>query len=1156
MQWTDDQWRAITEKDQDILVAAAAGSGKTAVLVERIIRRITHDHINIDELLVVTFTNASAKEMKERITAALKKAYDTQPTNHLKEQLIKINQAEISTLHSFCLKLIEQYYYTIDLDPSFRTANDEERSLLLIEAIDQVLEAHYESPSDAFLKTSLHLSSDRSDQGLRQIITQMYYFAVANPKPYAWLDAVVVDYSSMTVSSPLMNQVASFIQHELIRIERQLRQSLEDLNNKAYEKQYDALSSLINQLSHIPTTVDEQYTLLESLVDFKMPAFRIPKKYEDFRHDEGFEKQIKDAIKQHIEQLIALKTDYLSRPPAELISDMRSMTDEVTVLSNITKEVIETFQQLKISKKIIDFTDYEHMALQILINNDQPTAIAQNLRAHYKELMIDEYQDTNRVQEAIIQILNDNHLFMVGDVKQSIYKFRQAEPSLFLEKYERFNTSNDGLVIDLSKNFRSRASVIDDTNEVFKRIMDEAVGEIQYDDKQQLYYGAPFDEVRGQSELTIINKELSNDLTESEWIAHRIKEIIQYERVYDMKTGDYRAATYRDIVILERNNTNASVHQQVMNAHQIPFYVESKSGFFETDEIRTVLSLLRVVDNPLQDIHVIGLLRSVIYQVSERDLVTIRLHNRQAFIYENIVALSRMPGELSTKLERIVQDISRYRKQAQTISTRQLLENIYDELNILERFNMLPSGAQRKANLLYLQSKADRFEESSYRGLYQFILFVDHLLSMRQDFGEVNILPDDADVVRMLTVHKSKGLEFPFVIYSNLGKEFNTRDLSSAVLMNQRLGLAINYYNEAGHYIYPTLMTKMFEHQMKNESISEEMRLMYVAFTRAKEKLILLGSAKPQSIEKWATAALDSKLDEAFRQSSKSALQLIVGSVMNERRPIPSIPVTLVDEVEPLVEVDNKSDDQEIMNSAPWLKERASYVYPYLYLQSYPTKESVSEIKRQTEVDDDVTTWTLMNQTKLAQNSYERPKFLTEQKRTRTEIGTLMHTVMQHLPYEDLAWSDELVLNFLQQLVEEKKIKESDIKDINVAQITAYTQSLLYKMVTSAQEVYKELPFVIGKSYLTEPIKDAPHESLVQGMIDCVFKLDGVYYFIDFKTDALIQRRGQTKDEALEQLKERYNVQMYYYKKTLEEVLNTKVRGYLYFFEYKEIEVK
>ncbi|TDM03776.1 helicase-exonuclease AddAB subunit AddA [Macrococcus carouselicus] len=1141
-QWTDAQWQAITAQGSDILVAAAAGSGKTAVLVERIIQKIVHDNVALDELLVVTFTNASAKEMKERIHQAIKREVVNHPTDHLKEQLVKIHAAEISTLHRFCLNLIEQYYYTIDLDPAFRTASDEEGALLLMQSLDEVMEKYYQAPTDSFLRTNLHLSNDRNDQALRETVQKLYYFAVANPEPRKWLAELPDLYRNVTLDHPIIETMRQRVIEEIERALELFREATAELDSPVYEKQYLKAEAYIARLEQISGDFESLYHHLSALEKWSTPTFRFKKEMEDMRLDSESEERIKAQYLQAKDILMNLQSDYFFAPPDDLIADLKTMADEMELLGQLTTEVIETFTRNKRERKILDFSDYEHLALDILLNDGDPTPIALSLRDKYNEILVDEYQDTNRVQERILQSINHEHLFMVGDVKQSIYKFRQAEPGLFIDKYRRFD-GDIGQVIDLSRNFRSRQEVIEDTNKVFREIMDESVGEVDYDERQQLYFGADFDDAPHATELNILVKDEASDHMESEWIAAKIKSIVTNGQVYDK--GVYRPATYRDIVILQRQVSDTSSHQLVFKKYGIPFHVNSRTGYFETDEIRTIISLLRIIDNPLQDNHLVGVLRSLLYQFDEEELVDIRQSDK--YFYQDMLDYTenyRTP--LTRKIQQFLEALDTYRNIARTISVRQLLETLYDELYIVEKFSLLPGGGQRRANLLGLLSKAEDFERSSYRGLFQFIRYIDNMLEKNKDFGEVNILSEEADVVRIMTIHSSKGLEFPYVIYAELGKQFNLRDLTGAVLPNQKLGVAITYYDQLNHFSYPTLLSQYFKKEGRRESISESMRLMYVAFTRAKEQLILVGSATVKELEKWQQADVR---DAAFRLAASKPLELIVAADVLDTH--------IIREIEPMTAAAAGEEVKVQAQSPDWLVERADYHYPYTELNKLPTKESVSDIKRQTEVDDDATTWTLVNQYQLQRETFERPKFMSEVKKTAAERGTLMHTVMQHFPYDGNVKTPDDIERLLAHLIAQKIISAEDTTVLNRNALIRFSESELYQEMSQAKERYTELPFVIGKTYLVdESFTDSTVEPLVQGMIDCVYLYNDRYYFVDFKTDRLIARRGGTVHDAALEARSRYAVQMKYYRKALEEMLGQPVKGYLYFFDYKELEVE
>ena len=530
--WTDNQWKSIYAKGQDVLVAAAAGSGKTAVLVERIIQRIIKDEIDVDRLLVVTFTNASAREMKHRVDQRIQEASMASPDNaHLKNQRIKIHQAQISTLHSFCLKLIQHHYDVLDIDPNFRTSSEAENILLLEQTIDEVLESHYDVLDPSFVDLTEQLSSDRNDDQLRNTIKQMFYFSVANPNPLTWLQNLADPYYNAEQQDDLLqllNEVAMIF----------MNSALEALN-KSYDlfmmlEEVDKQVAVLDKERHFLNQAMEGGQLNTQVIAEHQFEARFPAKNKKIKEANEMMLDAYDDGKKHYDQYKALvskvQEDYFSREAEELKLDMQRLAPRVSYLTQVTADVIKQFNSKKRSRNLLDFSDYEHFALRVLMNDDgTPSEIADMYRQQFEEILVDEYQDTNRVQEKILSCIkrgneSDGNLFMVGDVKQSIYKFRQADPSLFIGKYNRFSLDGleNGMRIDLSQNFRSREEVLTTTNYLFKHMMDEAVGEIVYDDAAQLYYGAPYDDKPHDVQMNMLIEDAESDLKGAEQEAEYI----------------------------------------------------------------------------------------------------------------------------------------------------------------------------------------------------------------------------------------------------------------------------------------------------------------------------------------------------------------------------------------------------------------------------------------------------------------------------------------------------------------------------------------------------------------------------------------------------------------------------------------------------------
>lgn len=789
---------------------------------------------------------------------------------------------------------------------------------------------------------------------------------------------------------------------------------------------------------------------------------------------------------------------------------------------------------------------------------------------------------------------------MVGDVKQSIYKFRQADPSLFIEKYQRFNAEGNGtgIRIDLSQNFRSRKEVLSTTNYLFKHMMDEEVGEISYDDAAQLYYGAPFDEVDHPVELrTLIeadkeHSELNGSEQEAEYIVKQVKDILENKRIFDMKTGHYRQPTYKDIVILERSFSQARDLQQAFKDYDIPFHVNSRQGYFEQTEVRLVLSFLRTIDNPLQDIYLVGLMRSVIYQFTEDELANIRVFSpNDDYFYQSIVNYINHDlanKKLVKKLQNFIADIKMYQIYSQSNPVYQLIDKFYHDHYVIQYFSGLIGGKGRRANLYGLFNKAIEFENSSFRGLYQFIRFIDELIDRGQDFGEENIVGPNDNVVKMMTIHSSKGLEFPFVIYSGLTREFNKKDLREQVILNQKYGLGIDYYDIDKNMAYPSLSSVAYKAITEKEMISEEMRLIYVALTRAKEQLILIGRLKStkklEEYEKLAISGSHIAINE--RLTAEHPFELIYGILSKHKsyeltpdlmfendianlaeniRPNVNI---IIDYFEDIIEANHQDmNEQRSISDLNTLDtgnddikakitQQLKFKYPNVINTTKPSKQSVSELKRQLETEESDTNYDRVRQYRIGVATYERPRFMRHvTKRKANEVGTLMHTVMQHLPFKPERMTEEALEQYIDHLITQQIIEHDAKKDIKFPEIMTFIQSDLYLEIAEAEQIYRELPFVVNQAKVDNISDNHEDVAIIQGMIDLIYKKDNQYYFVDYKTDAFNRRKGMTDEEIGEQLKEKYRIQMQYYKNALETMLHTEVKGSLYFFQFGRLSI-
>ena len=852
--WTDDQWKAIIAKDQDILVAAAAGSGKTAVLVERIIQKIVaeQDPIDVDELLVVTFTNASAAEMKHRIGEALEKAIDEQPTSkHLRRQLSILNNASISTLHSFCLDVIRKYYYMIDIDPGFRIADQTEADLLRDEVIEDLFEEKYgQEDNELFYQLVDTFTNDRNDDALQSLVLKLYDFSRSHPDPDLWLDMLVDMYNVSDETGmdhlPIMDILKFDIELQLGGAQGLLEEAL-----KISKMPGGPAPRSENYLGDLAIVEQMQQAFMQGWEELHMVmsnwTFSRAKTCRGEEYDTELVKEADELRKAAKGMLDRLTKELFSRNPQSFLRDMAEMKPIFAMLIEVIKSFGLRFDQVKEEKGLVDFSDLEHLCLEILADKEEggaklrPSEIANGYRSHFKEVLVDEYQDTNMVQETILRLVSadgeyDGNLFMVGDIKQSIYGFRLAEPNLFLGKYLRFSPDGEGtgLRIDLSRNFRSRKEILDGTNFLFKQIMGSSVGEIDYNEDAELVKGSGYSlEENYPIELTILDQsdenseaeqamdevqgegmdlaEIEQSRLEARCMAERIRTMIDEQvPIQDLKSGVDRPVQYKDIVVLLRSMTWAPDIMEEFKHSGIPVYANLSTGYFEATEVAIMISLLKIIDNPDQDIPLAAVFRSPIVGLSEEELASIRLHSKQGTYYESVkefIGTKVDPKYESTRerVAKLFESLHGWRNLARSGSLSDLIWQLYRDTGFYEFSGGLPGGKQRQANLRALYDRARQYEETSFRGLFRFLRFIERMRERGNDLGEARALGEQEDVVRIMTIHSSKGLEFPVVFVAGIGRQFNMMDLNSGYLFDKDFGFASKYVNSEKRISYPSL---------------------------------------------------------------------------------------------------------------------------------------------------------------------------------------------------------------------------------------------------------------------------------------------------------------------------------------------------------------
>jgi len=1236
--WTCEQIEAITEKDCNLLVAAAAGAGKTAVLVERIIRRITdrENPVDIDNLLVVTFTNAAAAEMRERIADAISICIEKEPDGgRIQRQLALLNKACITTIHSFCLDVIRSNIGSIELDPGFRIANETEAALMKLEAVNELFDEQYEKEDNRdFINLLECYGNNRDDRVLQDMVLSLYDFIQSSPWPEKWLDRVTESFNGG--SGPDFGQTIwgkvlldSAVQ-ELEGLRDMLAEAAQILDSAAGLEKYkpvftEDLENLNRLLSMKARTWDSCY---EALRDYEFSRLPAADKDADKAKQE-YVRRIRDDVKGGIKRI---KERVFVGSSGEIFRDLEAMYPLMKCLAQLVKDFSAKYAEKKSRKSLVDFNDLEHFCLRILSEEAEdgsirPSKIALGYRERFNEILVDEYQDSNMVQELIINLISRDkgtgpNVFMVGDVKQSIYRFRQAKPELFLDKYNSYS-SNKGSAnrkILLLKNFRSREQVIHSVNYIFSRIMSARAGELDYNADEVLNPGAIFGECThtdsitgGKVELHIIQtgrdeekgfNEDSEALEEEEaegpeeseemldsiqceaaFAAKRIKELLMPDEqgrslyIYDKARKDYRKAEYRDIVILLRTTKNwAEVFLEELTARGIPAFADTGTGFFKTPEVQVAVSLLKIIDNPLQDIPLLSVLRSPIVSFTTDELTELRLADREGTLFEALKALAEKgEGALSQKAGTFLQNLQRWRDMSLYMSTDRLLWQLYNETGYYGLVGAMPAGEQRQANLRILFERARQFENTSYKGLFNFINFIDKLKVSRGDMGSAKILGENDNVVRIMSIHKSKGLEFPIVILSGCGKRFNMQDLNRSILIHQELGLGPDFVDSSRRFSYPSAAKQAVREKIKAETLSEEMRILYVAMTRAREKLIITGTVNDISkeLEKWARPARTKvgKLPAYYVLKGRNFLDWIGPALLRHKDggvlrdmagPGAGFDEHLdEDPSEWDIRIWNKSDllngdkaeNRQGTDFLKWLESldaedknefseevarRLDWEYPYARISKVPAKVSVTELKRRfhTEMSDEVGRFP-----EYLPVLVKKPKFLEGEKGiSAAEAGTVMHFVMQHI---DLKNPD--IETQIREMVLKDLLTEAQAGSVDTQKIRRFLKSQLGIRMLASDSVSREVPFNIeipcSELYRGVEGGECGNETLLlQGIIDCFFEEDDGIVLIDYKTD-YVPSGGE------DSIMDRYRLQMEYYSRALEKLTGKKVKEkYIYLF--------
>lgn len=1201
--WTEEQQKVIDTRNCNILVSAAAGSGKTAVLVERIIQRITdkNNPVDIDELLIVTFTRAAAGEMKERIRQAIEKKLEANPEDeHLQRQSTLVHHALITTIDSFCSYIVKNYFHLIDLDPSFRMGDEGEMRLLQADVADAVLEEAYTEEAPSFLAFADGFAGGKTDKKIPEMMIKLYSFSMSYPYPEEWLLNCRKAYEVKTLeeleNAEWMKLIKNEVKQEIKEASMLLKQSLEISKEPDGPVFYlGLLEDEVSALEKLERTENffEWKEMLDKLEFKRLPA---GKKAEKELVSESRQELAKNLRSEAKDQIKALKERYFQETAEEMLENLQRAGEPVGVLIDLTLAFMKLYREKKKEKNILDFGDLEHYALEILINHteekDERTDAARELSKKFAEIMIDEYQDSNLVQEKLLTSVSKiedgiYNIFMVGDVKQSIYRFRLARPDLFMEKFKTYpqEAGKDCLRIDLHKNFRSRAEVLEGVNYLFYQIMGEDLGGVEYDSTAALYPGRTFppkqeEESEPATEVLLLEDEEENTRElEARMVALRIGELAGKYLVLDKKTEEYRPAKYSDFTILLRTMSGwAETFKKILNSCGIPASVTTKTGYFSAQEVTTVLDYLKILDNPMQDIPLAAALHGLPEGFSFQELAEIKvlgMENEKTGFYEALLLGENLSSPLGEKIRRFFAVYRELRRKVPYTPMHELIWDFYDATDFLVYQQSFVSGEQRKANLLMLAEKARDYESTSYRGLFNFIRYIENLKKYQVDFGEANTLSENEDTVRIMSIHGSKGLEFPIVFVCGMGKQINMQDAKESIVLHPDLGIGSPYVDTQLRIRTRTILQKAVQREILLESLGEELRILYVALTRAKEKLILTGvTSKLEDTLKhfeMLKKQEEERLSYGLRVKGKSYLDWVLAALARHRAMKPFYemynlsvypfnemydrePDFTVRQVQPLELVLDEAqlrteemlkkgelllwDSNEVYDEK-WrelFKDSFSYEYPYQAEGTIPAKLTVSEVKRMQNADIEE------SEILLEEEETEEivPLFMQETKKELKGAakGTLYHRVWENLDYDKIDTKEQIGEQLKNILTAEEQ------KSIWVPDFNRFAKSPLagrMKAAAQREQFYREQPFVIAmpanqirEEYETE------EEILVQGIIDAYFEEEDGLVLVDYKTDKV--QKGQEKE-----LVEKYKVQMQYYKKALEMITDKEVKEiYIY----------
>ncbi|WP_292018308.1 helicase-exonuclease AddAB subunit AddA [Megasphaera sp. UBA4382] len=1217
MAWTHEQQEAINSRGQTLLLSAAAGSGKTAVLVERIIRRLLDQiaPVDITEMLVVTFTKAAAAEMRERIAAALASKLTEEDSERAERQLALMPSAHISTLHSFCQAVIRRYFYKIDVDPRFTIAGTEELILLQHQVLEDVFLSYYEDPDKAQILYPLAemFGDEHGDDILMEEIIRIYHFSRSLPWPDAWLDKAVADYAvaddARLDDLPWCQPIKKRAHSQISSILERLRQILPGLEARpALEKGYQQIQNEYVMLQSIQdkTSWEELRQAVRAVNYDRLASLR--KLDED---DKEFWEQCKKVRTSCKKQFTAMRDMWFVPSGRDWLDGLRSMEPYITGLVQLTKDFAEAYGQAKKEKSWVDFNDLEHFCLQILLDPvSTPEHIirsdaAEELRHTFKEILMDEYQDTNGVQEMIARLIAcpDNR-FMVGDIKQSIYRFRLADPTLFLEKYRAYSRDDraEQRCIDLARNFRSDRHILEAINDVFSRIMTTETAGMPYGERERLYAGRKectddswlggTVEVRlldtGGSDDTgaeddqpseLVSDELAGDgedertafEKECQMVARCLIDMKHSGQCIQRKDSSMEPVSWRHMVVLLRSLKNkAQVMARIFQEAGIPVYADESGGYFAAIEVQVMLALLRCIDNPEQDLPMAAVLRSPLVKMDESALACLHLTGDGTLWQKLPAYVQTLSDEDATPLRDFMRHLEQWRTFSRRASVAELLQRLYEDTGYIHFVGGMPGGAVRQANLRALYERARQYEEAGYRGLFRYLQLIDKMQEDELDLAPAKVLGEGEDVVRIISIHKSKGLEFPVVVVADMGKQFNETDISKDILLHKSLGIGLRQFDTEWRISYPDFIWSGLREQLAWEGRAEEQRVLYVAMTRARDKLILTGTVKDmgKAWKHWQKEGSPSEgksyldwlmpLFAGADQWKQTNEKVMAGLESDEMHGLWRLAlyhqIPTLEEVAPDISLD--SPLQQVRRGEPvgalipgWMEQTLSWHYPWPKATGTAAKYSVSEIKRQYQLQHQ-DEWEEERELAATGAGADReedvfgrlPAWMDgrEEEETGARRGTIVHKIMQYLDIRaDMNRND--IDAQLRSWQAQELFTAEEVSMAYLPPILAFCHSPLSRRMASSDRILREYPFsILLPAGGLLPDAEPGEEILVQGVIDCLFREGDGWVLIDYKTDRL--------DDADAFIK-RYGVQISLYRQAVEKISGRPVReAYMYSF--------